>query len=126
MKLILLWQTEDAYSHDKWSLINALTETAGEDGKADYYWAKFLRKLEKPVSCCGVRMEVLQYDEAFTPTLIRKEFKTIPARKRVEINKATAKSSLKGMDPLTALLMEHPVQQVHQWPVNQGVAEGGF
>lgn len=86
MKLLVISQTEDAYSHDNWSVVNAMYITQ------DHYFAHWCAKMKDKAtlrkSCCGVRVQCLDIDTEGQATLVGSYQHLVPPKKRVEINRA--------------------------------------
>lgn len=119
MKLLVISQTEDAYSHDNWSVVTAMYITQ------DHYFAHWCAKMKDKAtlrkSCCGVRVQCLDIDTEGQATLVGSYQHLVPPKKRVEINKAPV--SLKDTG-LTATGLLAALQQLPTFDAPP--VQGGF
>ena len=119
MKLLVISQTETAYSHDNWSVVNAMYIT--QDHYFEHWCSKMKDKATLRKSCCGVRVQCLDINTEGQATLVGSYQHLVPPKKRVEINKApglVAGKAVTTSDILAAL------QQLPTF--NPQPTQGGF
>lgn len=119
MKLLILSQTEDAYSHNKWSVVNAMYIT--QDNYFEHWCAKMKEKAITRKSCCGVRVQCLDIDDQGVPTVVGHFQHLATPKKQVEINKAVAEAKRPTTDEIFAAFQQIPGLAVPPPPV-----QGGF